>query len=212
MTINLCVAEFSYACLPEYYHGVLGVTGTLTCLPRYIQEHLSDRYKIHKNQLFPIPSVYGSNTENRKILNPICVEREKLFETVAENIGMNFKEERPILVFFRNKSEMLEFYESKEFRALQEYTSYITEEHNHQERTRKIKNSSLKQTITLMTSSFIRGTDFKLYNKKAIKAGGFHAIVTYLIDSPADYIQATGRVARQGKQGSFIEIYQKDDL
>lgn len=63
-----------------------------------------------------------------------------------------------------------------------------------------------------MTNSFIRGTDFKLYNKKAIKAGGFHAIVTYLIDNPADYIQATGRVARQGKNGSFVEIYNKGDL
>ena len=63
-----------------------------------------------------------------------------------------------------------------------------------------------------MTHSFIRGTDFKLYSKKAIEAGGFHAIVAYLIDSPADYIQATGRIGRQGKKGSFIEIYKKEDL
>ena len=33
MTITLCVAEFSYACLPEYYDYLVGVTGTLTCLP-----------------------------------------------------------------------------------------------------------------------------------------------------------------------------------
>lgn len=58
-----------------------------------------------------------------------------------------------------------------------------------------------------MTKSFIRGTDFKLNNKKVIAAGGYHAIVAYLIDIPADYIQATGRIARQGKEGSFIEIY-----
>lgn len=70
----------------------------------------------------------------------------------------------------------------------------------------------MKDTITLMTSSYIRGIDFKLHNKKAKEAGGFHAIVTYLIDSPADYIQATGRVARQGKDGSFIEIFYKEDF
>ena len=63
-----------------------------------------------------------------------------------------------------------------------------------------------------MTSSYIRGIDFKLFNKKAQEAGGFHGIVTYLIASAADYIQATGRVARQGKNGSFIEIYCKDDF
>jgi hypothetical protein len=61
-----------------------------------------------------------------------------------------------------------------------------------------------------MPHSFIRGTDFKLYNRKAEEAGGFHAIVTYLIDNTADYIQATGRVARQGKKGSFIEIYSQN--
>lgn len=46
MTINLCVAEFSYACLPEYYSNVVGVTGTLTCLPNYIKTHLQKKYKI----------------------------------------------------------------------------------------------------------------------------------------------------------------------
>jgi hypothetical protein len=43
-----------------------------------------------------------------------------------------------------------------------------------------------------------------LNSKQTNEAGGFHAIVTYLINNPADYIQATGRVARQGKNGSFI--------
>lgn len=55
-----------------------------------------------------------------------------------------------------------------------------------------------------MTHSYIRGIDFKLHDKKALSAGGFHGIVAYLIETPADYIQATGRVARQGKDGSFI--------
>jgi hypothetical protein len=54
-----------------------------------------------------------------------------------------------------------------------------------------------------MTNSYIRGVDFKLYSKKTELSGGFHAIVTYLIDNTADYIQATGRIARNGKNGSF---------
>lgn len=62
----------------------------------------------------------------------------------------------------------------------------------------------MKNSITLMTSSFTRGIDFKLFNKKAQEAGGFHAIITYLIETVADFIQASGRVARQGKDGSYI--------
>lgn len=62
MAINLCVAEFSYACLPEYYSNVVGVTGTLTCLPNYIKVHLQKRYKIETKQMYPIPSVYGDKS------------------------------------------------------------------------------------------------------------------------------------------------------
>lgn len=61
-----------------------------------------------------------------------------------------------------------------------------------------------------MTNVFIRGTDFKLQNKNAIKVGGFHAVITYLIDSEADWIQATGRIARQGKPGSIEEVYSEE--
>jgi hypothetical protein len=43
-----------------------------------------------------------------------------------------------------------------------------------------------------------------LQNKNAVKVGGFHAFVTFLVSSKADWIQATGRVARQGKPGSIV--------
>lgn len=62
LVITLCVAEFSYAQLPQYYHNIAGVTGTLTCLPIYIKEHLSKKYKIDSTQMFPIPSVYESSS------------------------------------------------------------------------------------------------------------------------------------------------------
>ena len=49
----------------------------------------------------------------------------------------------------------------------------------------------------------------ELLNKKANEFGGFHGIIAYLLDNEANYIQAMGRVARQGKNGSFIEIFEK---
>ena len=59
---------------------------------------------------------------------------------------------------------------------------------------------------------YIRGIDFKLTNKKAAENGGFHAIITYQIESEADEIQAFGRVGRQGKSGSASMIISKNDL
>ena len=38
--ISLCVAEFSYACLPLFYDHVLGVSGTLQCLPDFVKKEL----------------------------------------------------------------------------------------------------------------------------------------------------------------------------
>lgn len=103
MSITLCIAEFSFACLPEYYHNVVGVTGTLTCLPKYIKDHLYSKYNIENTQMFPIPSVYGSSTENRKILPSLSVEKEEHEKKIVESIKSEFSKGRPILVFFRNK-------------------------------------------------------------------------------------------------------------
>ena len=63
-----------------------------------------------------------------------------------------------------------------------------------------------------MTNIYIRGVDFKMGNKRALELGGFHAIVTYQIESEADEIQANGRVARQGCPGSIRMVIPQDDL
>lgn len=65
LTINLCIAEFSYALLPKYYSHVCGVTGTLTCLPNYVKQHLKDDYKIESKKMFVIPSVYKRIDQQR---------------------------------------------------------------------------------------------------------------------------------------------------
>ena len=43
-----------------------------------------------------------------------------------------------------------------------------------------------------MADSFIQETDFKLLNQKAIKAGGYHAIGTYLMGSQTLFKQQVG--------------------
>lgn len=148
-------------------------------MPEFVQDELKN-YKI--NSLYEIPSVYGSKN-NRIINNPVYVEKDQHYEAIVTDLGREFKKERPILVFFRNKEELISFYLSKEFQEYQKYSTYLTEEHTENERDKRIKNSSAMESITLMTNTYIRGIDFKLTNKKALEKGGFHAILTYQIET-----------------------------
>lgn len=90
-----------------------GVTGTLTCLPEYIKSHLKNDYNIQSNKFFIIPSVYKDIGKKRNILSPICTEREKHYVLITNSIQKNFEKGKPILVFFRNKSELINFYNCK---------------------------------------------------------------------------------------------------
>lgn len=64
----------------------MGVTGTLKCLPNYIKEYLKKNYAISENCLYPIPSVYGLNSENRKIIPTKCVKKEDHYSEIISNI------------------------------------------------------------------------------------------------------------------------------
>lgn len=97
MTMTLCVAEFSYACLPLYYTHVVGVTGTLLCLPNYIKKYLSSNYKLEKPDMYPIPSVYSSSSDSsssdssssgdcRKIFPAKIIARKDHFLGIVQNI------------------------------------------------------------------------------------------------------------------------------
>ena len=126
--ISLCVSEFSYACLPLYYGHVLGVSGTLKCLPDFVCDELR-RYGIEKTSMFEVPSVYGDN--NKRVINtPVYVEKDVHYDMIVENMKGEFEKERPILIFFRDKDELISFYSSPNFEPYQKFSTYITEEHS----------------------------------------------------------------------------------
>jgi preprotein translocase subunit SecA len=68
--------------------------------------------------------------------------------------------------------------------------------------------------ITLCTSTYIRGTDFKCRDKELQRNGGVHVVLTFYPRTAADMIQAKGRTCRQNDPGSFqiilYEEYLKD--
>lgn len=61
-----------------------------------------------------------------------------------------------------------------------------------------------------MTIDFGRGTDFKIFSQDK-NHSGLHVISSYLPDSYCDYIQLTGRVGRQGKNGTALIILVEDE-
>ena len=64
LTIDLIIAEFSYAELPTYFKHIIGVTGTLTAIPRVKREILEQKYNIKDNYI--IPSSFGINDKKKK--------------------------------------------------------------------------------------------------------------------------------------------------
>ena len=89
LCISLCVSEFSYAHLPLYYEHVLGVSGTLKCLPDYIKEELQ-HYGIKESSLYVIPSVYGDRNK-RIIQSPIYCRKEDQYQQIVANFEKEVK-------------------------------------------------------------------------------------------------------------------------
>ncbi len=66
-----------------------------------------------------------------------------------------------------------------------------------------IKRVGQRGKITILTESFARGTDFKIFDKSINEIGGLHVIQTFISSDLSEYIQTRGRTARQGNKGSF---------
>lgn len=59
LSIELVIAEFSYANLPNFFKHIIGVTGTLRAMPIVKKAILRDDYKIKDSII--VPSSFGRN-------------------------------------------------------------------------------------------------------------------------------------------------------
>ena len=75
-----------------------------------------------------------------------------------------------------------------------------------------INYAGTRNRITLISSAFSRGTDFVVFDNDINEKGGMHVIQTYISKNYSDFIQISGRTARQGKNGSFEMIITTEDL
>ena len=206
---------FSYAEVPKEYDVIMGVTGTLQTLTSAQKALLKSEYKIDKQTL--MPSVFGKNNclFQQDTLKGVRFEEniEGYYGAIIEQIDKMTKK-RSILVFFETTELLKRFVASPlvTARAINRQAKIMTEETSASEKEGLVRQATLKQSITLLSKEFGRGTDFVCYDDDLNEAGGVHVLTTFLPDERAMEAQLKGRTARQGKRGSFSMVLYCNDL
>jgi len=107
------------------------------------------------------------------------------------------------MVFFDSKETLLSFYESSVMKPLKSKAITVTETLSTSEKEAAFLKATEQGAVTLIIREFGRGTDFKYYDARMLKAGGAHVIQAFFSTELSEEIQIKGRCARQGKEGSF---------
>ncbi|KAL4463179.1 hypothetical protein ABPG74_007180 [Tetrahymena malaccensis] len=208
--------SFSYSELPKKFLMIKGVTGTLETLCQNQLELIQQSYSI--NQFTLVPSVYGDSkfTFNQKQdVRVVC--QSEYFNKITDEINKKMVKKdqyRAVLVFFSTNEKLIEYQNSQQFTSLTTKfkIQVMTEENTIEERKKIIQDATYQGTITLMTRIFCRGIDFKVFDTTLFQNDGIHVIQTFFSEDKSEEIQAKGRTARQGEDGSYSLILESDTL
>ena len=205
MGIGIRCGEFSYASMPKrYYSSTFGVTGTLTTLPDPDKTVLKKEFGVDLTTI--APSVYGNSNLDFNFQEPMHVVVEDSVATwrrkIAEVAQRESANKRPVLICFKNDTELDEYAKAHPFRGTQLLTSR-EEDADIQAIQGKVLSATFPQKITLLTRKYGRGVDFLSSSKDVASNGGVLLIQTFYSSTLSEEAQIKGRVARQGEPGSF---------
>eukprot|EP00808_Paulinella_micropora_P005101 g56718.t1 len=217
LQISIPCGNYSYASLTKEFNVILGVTGTLEHLTPFERKVVQEGYKVEK--LTFTPSIYGKSkiSFGEKNAQDVGLEEKEadfflklkdeilLRRKVTSADGKNEESYRPVLVFFETKELMHKFANSSYGQQLEDLTNdgisffaQVIEASN-----TVIKNSTLKNRITLFTASLGRGLDFVCRDSFVTKHGGVHVIQAFFSKEVSEEYQIKGRTARQSQPGSY---------
>ncbi|CAL6057008.1 Helicase-related_protein [Hexamita inflata] len=209
--------SFSYAEIPKQYTYIIGVTGTLDTVSKPEMKLLTDEYNIKKFSY--LPSVYGLNklTFAKDTSDSVkIVEQKEYFTTIVSEINKRRQNKIgiPVLVFFETSAKLDLFYKSREFKSIDNHwqVKLFTEKISAVEKEGVLRQAVTKNTVTLITREFGRGTDFVCYDKTIDGHGGVHVIQTFFSDELSEEKQIKGRTARQGNNGSYSLVLLNGEL
>ena len=212
---------WSYAEIPNQYHSVLGVTGTLATLSPVEKSLLKNDFQI-KQYTF-MPSIYGNKQLNfsGNSSDDVKISSSKseyymeiINEIKCRLIGSIDGTPRAVLVFFESIQSLENFYDSEQLRrsCLKDQIKHITEKTSANDKEALIRQAVTTGSITLLTKILGRGTDFIVYDEKLIASGGIHVIQTFVSEECSEEAQIKGRTARQGNKGSFSFVLLDSEL
>lgn len=127
---------------------------------------------------------------------------------------VGFFHDRAVMVFFESMTKLFEFYKSSDLKrvGMDKKTRIMTEETSSKDKEVLVRQAATAGSITLLTRSFGRGTDFFCYDSSLNDAGGVHVIQTFVSEDLSEETQIKGRTARQGKKGSFSMVLCEEEL
>jgi uncharacterized protein YegL len=210
LTMPVSCGQFSYANISPT--RILGVSGTLEAIGQYEKDVMAT-YGI--NTFMYVPSVYGeSNFQFDKAGEGICIvsSTSDFFHKITDEIQTATKQNRAVIVFFRNNSCMKEFTSSAFYRKLSRHKKLLTEDMSAADKEFVINKAATSGQITICSAVFGRGTDFFCKDGRVQTHGGVHIIQTFLSAERSEEIQIQGRTARQGKKGSYQMVLLESDL
>ncbi|XP_065682287.1 uncharacterized protein LOC124816231 [Hydra vulgaris] len=216
ISIGIRCGSYSFAEIPNNFHYITGVSGTLQTLSKS-EKQIIESYGIKKFTY--IPSMFGDNKRRFAKEADIFIENTddyfpKLNEHIEHSSTIKNELRRPVLVFFTTKTSLMEFYNSNKLTLNKEYIQIITEEisESPKEKEMLIKRATVLGQITFLTRAFGRGTDFVCSDQNVIVNGGVHVIQTFFSEELSEEVQIQGRTARQGKDGSCSMVLRDSDL
>lgn len=166
------------------------------------------------------PSVYGSSklewrdapASRIKINESEEQYYNDIINDITHKVPVDPQNQRAVLVVFENMEKLERFRNHEKFSALKERCNLLTESLNASEKKQRIFKATKQGSITLMTATYGRGTDFIVRDKNVIKNNGIHVILTFWPEQLAEFEQIKGRTARQGQLGSFVMVLLQRDL
>jgi len=226
--VMMACGALAYSEIPRYYAFALGMTGTLDCLTEK-QDALLKEYFFERRTFLPstfrkksLNAGRGGDAKETKVVRRKTVrgklegEMEDYFDVLKDEMLEELKKGRAVLIVFADLKR-LQHFNLELHRSPPDFPSYsppqlLTDQLENEERKSVVLKAFRPYTVTLMTKSYGRGTDFVCLSSGLISDGGAHVIITFFPEDDSEEKQILGRTCRQDDPGSARKIIFEEDI
>ena len=202
-----------YSWIPKLYKFTLGMSGTLDCLDGP-QKELLDKFKL--NSFTYLPSTFKKTHVVDLGIEIHHGSDEEYHGLLLDKIVTQFEADRAVLVVFADQDALDSF--DKEVKAPKvEHASWkdpwqLSDRLDDAHRSTAVLRAVRQNTVTLMTRSYGRGTDFVCRDSGLVENDGVHVIMTFFPQDSSEEKQICGRTCRQDDPGSCEMVLSENAL